>query len=71
MTRVAKRSIVFINQELERLQKRKAVIQNRCAHANRTYKAGSSTGHYDPSDDIYWKDFHCPDCDKRWTEDVR
>jgi len=34
-----------------------------------TGKYGANTGNWSSTDDSYWVDFHCPLCDKRWTED--
>lgn len=44
-------------------------LQEQCTHPNVVKKYGSNTGNYDPSQDCYWTDFTCPDCDKRWSED--
>lgn len=44
-------------------------IQDACEHPNVLKKARSNTGNYDPSNDSYWYDCHCPDCDKFWQED--
>lgn len=46
-----------------------AELQEICNHPDVTKKYGGNTGNYDPSADSYWIDWHCPDCDKRWTTD--
>ena len=44
-------------------------LQTTCTHPNVTKKYGGSSGNYDPSNDCYWIDWRCPDCDKAWTTD--
>lgn len=44
-------------------------LQMLCTHPDLTKKYGGNTGNYDPSQDSYWIDWHCPDCGKRWTTD--
>jgi hypothetical protein len=53
--------------ELERIISR---IQCECNHPpsilEKEHK--SNTGNYDPAEDKYWINYHCPLCGKRWTE---
>jgi hypothetical protein len=44
-------------------------LQDKCKHPNvsKTYK--SDTGNYDKSQDSYWIEFKCPDCEKYWCQD--
>jgi hypothetical protein len=42
-------------------------LQGVCPHDNLTYKYGGDSGNYDRSQDEYWIDWHCNDCEKRWT----
>lgn len=44
-------------------------LQEACKHPGVVEKYCGNSGNYDPSADSYWIDYHCPDCDKRWTED--
>lgn len=44
-------------------------LQTICTHPDITKKYCGDTGNYDPSQDSYWINWHCPDCDKRWTTD--
>ena len=43
-------------------------LQDVCKHPNVTKVSRSDTGNYDPYEDRYWKEYSCPDCDKRWTD---
>lgn len=52
----------------EELRKREKALQEACPHDNHTRTARANTGNYDTSQDYYWYDCYCPDCDKRWTE---
>lgn len=44
-------------------------LQSICTHPTVTKQYRGSSGNYDPSNDGYWINWHCPDCDKRWTTD--
>jgi len=64
----------FMSQRLILLRKKVQLIcdeivalQKECSHIHLTKKYGASTGNYDPSSDGYWLDWHCTDCDKKWT----
>jgi hypothetical protein len=46
-------------------------IQSECDHKNKTMEYKSDTGNYDPSQDAYWINHVCPDCEKRWTTPQR
>ena len=52
----------FLNEQL-------IALQDTCRHENVEKKYRSNTGNYDPTADCYWIDFHCPDCEKRWSRD--
>jgi hypothetical protein len=43
--------------------------QDLCKHPNAVKVAKSDTGNYSKSDDAYWHECKCPDCDKYWTEE--
>jgi hypothetical protein len=44
-------------------------LQSICTHPNATKKYSSNTGNWDRGQDSYWIDWHCLDCDKRWSTD--
>lgn len=44
------------------------IIQDRCKHSETIKKYGGSTGNYDKSEDCFWVEYTCVDCDKKWTE---
>jgi hypothetical protein len=44
-----------------------AAIQKTCPHDNKTGRYGSDTGNYDSSNDYYWINAHCEDCDRTWS----
>jgi hypothetical protein len=63
-----------VQRKLVVIQKRTAsayaalkALQDTCAHPTPTYKYCGSSGSYDPSNDSYWIDWHCPDCNKKWN----
>jgi hypothetical protein len=64
-----KKSIISINKQIAALFARKENIQTKCPHTNVNKEHGASTGNYDPSNDFYWTNFNCLDCDKHWQED--
>lgn len=55
-----------INKKTDALNKAREKLQEECPHHNLRYKNSGSTGNYD-RDDSYWRDWFCPDCEKRWT----
>ncbi len=61
--------IESLRKEIDKIYKRIHRLQESCKHKHVTKKHGSNTGNYDPTQDCYWTDFTCLDCDKRWTED--
>ena len=61
-----KKSVSDIYSEYKKLAKKLSLIQEKCKHPKVEKKDGGTTGHYDPSCDAYWTDYHCPDCDKSW-----
>lgn len=58
----------IIQKKIEELQEKLKILQLECGHTEAIQKPGSNTGNYDPSADIYWIDFYCPDCLKKWSE---
>lgn len=62
-----KKQVAQIKADIRALHVRLAACQKRCKHPNASRTACSNTGNYDPSQDSYWYDFHCPDCDRHWT----
>jgi len=51
------------------IRKRLKVLQARCDHMEATVHYKSDTGNCCKSDDRYWKEYHCPECGKRWEEE--
>jgi len=43
-------------------------MQSRCPHKDKISKKGSNTGNLSEVDDLYWTDYACCECGKRWTE---
>lgn len=44
-----------------------AKLRRDCPHPTPTLKYCGSSGNWDRSDDAYWIEWHCPDCDLHWT----
>jgi sRNA-binding carbon storage regulator CsrA len=62
-----------ISAEIEKIKKRilkdtKKIekLQNECLHPNVNVKYHGSTGNYDPHNDGYTPEYHCPICSKTW-----
>lgn len=51
-----------LNEQLEELR-------SLCLHPNVDKKYRADTGNWDPHQDSYWIDWHCPDCGRRWRTD--
>ena len=64
-----KHNVSWILSKIENLNKELRVIQLNCEHENVDMVARSNTGNYDPSNDSYWYDCRCLDCDRFWMED--
>lgn len=69
-------NISEIKQKREKLFEKKQKIDRKiknlqatCTHPEEvlTFKYGSNTGNYDPSADLYWTDYTCGVCGKKWT----
>lgn len=61
----AKEKIAKLQDGIQKLQLIIKEIRNKCPHKNVIEKFGGSTGNYDPSNDCFWKEVHCIDCDFR------
>jgi len=64
-----KKQVKDILTQILQLTEQLTQIRNKCKHKNKTYTYSASTGNYDPSNDRYWKNYECPDCGKKWSED--
>ena len=53
----------------DKIQQAILALQTECTHPNVSRVAKSNSGGYDPSNDSYWYEFKCPDCQKFWCED--
>lgn len=67
-TQVKRKRINILN-KVNELTNQLAELQSVCNHPDVTKKFGGDTGNYDPNADLYWIDWYCPDCTKRWTTD--
>ena len=54
--------------QISKAQKKIQCIQSICRHEKVEEKTGSNTGNYDPYADIYWIDYKCLICLKRWSK---
>ena len=57
---------IKLQDKIKKLRDELNTLQSVCLHTNATKKYRGNTGNYDPSENCYWIDFYCPDCDKRW-----
>jgi hypothetical protein len=62
------KQIELLESQILDLQNKIKIIQSKCDHKNVTKKYGSNTGNLSEVDDMYWTDFACPNCKKRWSE---
>lgn len=56
-----------IEEKIKKLYEDLNHLQINCPHTNQAKQYKGSTGNYDPHDDCYWIEFHCHDCNKRWS----
>lgn len=61
--------LIYIESRIAYWKNQRTIFQSQCPHGDVTKTHKSNTGNYDPSADCYWTDFHCNDCDKRWSEE--
>ena len=61
-----RRKRVTIVDKLHVLQLQLHTLQELCQHPNADKKHLGNTGNYDPSADVSWIDWRCPDCAKQW-----
>ena len=52
--------------QINELEQELRSAQDKCKHKKATKKAGCNTGNFCPYDDVYWYDFECPTCLKKW-----
>lgn len=64
-----KKSIGTIKLSILKLEAKLHGIQEACRHKRVEKKHCGDTGNYDPSNDRYWTEFKCLDCDKYWEEE--
>ena len=64
-----RRKALTIKKQRNKLDEAEKILQQECQHLNRISKREGSTGNWDRSEDCYWINHYCPDCDKRWIED--
>jgi hypothetical protein len=56
-----------LEEEIKKVNTQIEILRAECTHPNVIVKHGGNTGNYDPSQDCYWTDYHCPDCGFRWS----
>ena len=56
-----------ITSKISSLTQQLCELREECPHENITYKYFGSNGNYDTSANSYGIDWHCQDCDKRFT----
>lgn len=63
------RRIRLIDKQISGLLEIKKELQKNCTHPKELLeiKSGGSSGNYDPSADLYWKDYSCNNCQQKWT----
>ncbi len=54
--------------QLDKLHQQIVAYQLKCKHQGVIKIPKGSTGNYDPTDDRYWYECRCGDCNKFWTE---
>lgn len=54
--------------EIDKHYKMIRTLQKNCKHRHVEKIPKGSTGNYDPTQDAYWYEITCHDCDKYWTE---
>lgn len=71
---VTERTAKLINKQLISLCRKRdklfesiQLLQSICPHPTPTKRYRGDTGNYDKSEDTYWIEWHCPDCEKHWT----
>ena len=59
---------IQIEQQIAQAYTSLKALQEECAHPALVGIFRSDTGNWSRSDDVYWVEFKCPDCGKRWDE---
>jgi len=54
--------------EIDKLYKKIRLLQAKCKHKHVNKVPKGNTGNWCKSDDHYWYEIKCLDCDKFWTE---
>jgi hypothetical protein len=63
------RKRVALERQQAKVSEALALLRITCQHPTPTFQYKGSSGNYDPSDNSYWMEWHCPDCGKKWTTD--
>lgn len=71
MTTEIRKKREAIEKKIEKLENSILELQEKCPHTNASKKPSSSEFNYDKTLDRYWIEYHCRDCDKRWSIDIR
>jgi len=55
--------------QMDKLYAKQELLKSQCTHEGLLGEYGANTGNYCSSDNSYWVNFKCPQCDKCWRED--
>ncbi len=61
--------ITRLKDKIQKARQEITVIQDACPHHRLVGKFYSDTGNYCSSDDSYWVELECPECQKFWRTD--
>lgn len=63
-----KRRHQMIKANMLKWRNKEKELQESCSHPNLVSKGHSDTGNWDRSQDSFWYQHNCPDCEKAWVE---
>jgi hypothetical protein len=64
-----RRKALTIKKHLDKWNTAYKALQQECQHPNKDSKRDGTGSMWCKTDEAYWINHYCPDCDKRWTED--
>jgi hypothetical protein len=67
--KIIRNKLAKLDEKLHIIYKKITDLQNLCPHENFEKKYCGDSGNYDPSNDSYWIDWKCIDCNKRFSTD--
>lgn len=65
------KQVIRIKNKISLLENSLANLQSNCKHPKKFLQKErkGNTGNYDPSQDCYWTEFYCEQCEKSWDEE--